>query len=195
MAILDKYKETSKNPLHWKSRNPIEDFKKAINKYISNPQGMKLVDVGCDEGKEVALLSKLGFNVEGVDIEPEFIKRAKKRLPALKFKKGDAEKKLPYKANTFDVVFSSNTLCYTNLNKSIPELIRILKRDGFLIISLDKRMVDLRSKDIMQKEDIRQAKKLIKEKAKLLYMRKRKRIDMNPFMHKHLYYVVVARKR
>lgn len=92
----------------------------------------KILDIGCGSGKFIADLHNAGFkNVHGCDgfLEPE--------LPGFNnFKKCTFDKKLPYKDNTFDVLFLSEVIEHIdNPNFLLSESHRILKPTGILILN------------------------------------------------------------
>ena len=102
-------------------------------------QGMKLLDVACGTGVVALTASRLGVEVEGIDLTPELISRAIENSKIMglkaKFVEGDAEF-LPYKENEFDVILSQ----YGHMFAPRPavvvkELVRVLKPGGILAFS------------------------------------------------------------
>ena len=105
-----------------------------------------ILDVGCGYGRFTILLANAGYKIEGVDITPSFIlkarKEAKKNGLQLKFKIGDM-KKLPYQEKSFDAI-----ICMWSVFMEIPkkedqlkvlrEIIRVLRPKGYAIIELPK---------------------------------------------------------
>ena len=73
-------------------------------KFSGARQGMKLLDVACGTGVVALTASRLGVEVEGIDLTPELINRAIENSKIMglkaKFVEGDAEF-LPYKENDF----------------------------------------------------------------------------------------------
>lgn len=107
-----------------------------IKKYINKTD--KILEIGCGSGN---LLKELDCdNIYGIDISSGMVNECKKILPKGKFSVGDAEN-LHFKNNTFDKVIISEVLYYLpDLNKSINEAFRVLKKDGLLLItSLNKK--------------------------------------------------------
>jgi len=129
--IKDKYNTTAKN---WnKVWTKSEDYNSKIIKFInnSNPE-TKFLSVGIGKGD---FESKLKYkNISGVDISKEMIKICKTNNPKFKLLVRNAEK-LPYKENSFDIVFARNYLRnFVNPTKAFKEMHRVLKVGGQLII-------------------------------------------------------------
>ncbi|MEI6553285.1 MAG: class I SAM-dependent methyltransferase, partial [bacterium] len=114
---MDKqYLNKATNSRHWELReNQAKAYLEVLHKQLGDLDGLKLLDVGCAAGIDVAYFADHGIEAEGVDLEASFIKEASKKYPNLKFSVGDAEN-LPYENSTFDIVFCINTLFYTDLN-------------------------------------------------------------------------------
>ena len=90
----------------------IKFVKWVINKHKIST-GNKLLDVACGTGNNTILL-KDDFKTTGVDISPEMLKLAKKKLPGVKFIKGDM-KTLALKER-FDVIVCMFASIAYNLN-------------------------------------------------------------------------------
>ena len=54
-----------------------------------NPQAKQVLDVACGTGRHAAELTKLGFAVDGIDLEPTFITTAAARCPLGRFRVAD----------------------------------------------------------------------------------------------------------
>lgn len=79
-------------------------------------------------------------NITSGDIDKENLKNAKKILPELKFVYLDAQKKFPFKSNTFDKVIFTDVLEHLPNEKiALGEINRVLKASGNLIISVPKK--------------------------------------------------------
>ncbi len=105
----------------------------------------RVLDVCCGQGPDVLELVRRGFaNVEGLDRSHYLIQRArsqaKKEGLGVKFKEGDA-RKLPYAADTFDVVtILGNSFGYFETIEDdmrvLKEVRRVLKPWGRLLIDV-----------------------------------------------------------
>lgn len=108
----------------------------------------KLLDVGCGCGREAIALSKLGFEVVGVDIVFEMVKNAhlftSKNGHKIEFCNMNLMN-LGIKRKSFDAVFlASQVLGHIpkreNRVKVLKDVREILKEDGLLIISVHSRL-------------------------------------------------------
>lgn len=88
------------------------------------------LDIGCGTGRHTATLSQFAEQTTGLDIAPGMLARAKQSYPALSFVLGDAEQ-LPWRANTFALIFSSMVLqwCRRPL-MALSEIKRVLQPGG-----------------------------------------------------------------
>ena len=116
-----------------KEYNVASNFGK--NKYI--------MDYGCGPGYGSAILSKKATKVLGVDIYRKPLDYAKKtynNIPNLSFQKISPKLPLPFNDQTFDVIVSRHVIEHiTNVQNSLYELKRILKKGGILIIMTPNR--------------------------------------------------------
>ncbi len=95
----------------------------------------KILDVGCGTGNALALMAKENREAEyyGIDISAQMIKNAREKtgnLANFEFKIANSEN-IPYKDNSFHLVFSSNSFHhYPNPLKALKEIKRVLKDGG-----------------------------------------------------------------
>ncbi|PIN98824.1 MAG: hypothetical protein COT90_02485 [Candidatus Diapherotrites archaeon CG10_big_fil_rev_8_21_14_0_10_31_34] len=100
---------------------------------INKEKRGKLLDLGCIKGEFSLELEKKGWNVFGADISSALIETKKKGIKSIKF---DFEKPFPFKNNSFDVVFAGEIIEHIfDTDFFVSELNRILKPNGFLVIS------------------------------------------------------------
>lgn len=94
----------------------------------------KILDAGCAFGNLLSLLDENNYTTYGVDISQYAINKAKKITKA-QLVLGDLNKKLPYKDNFFDAVFSLDVIEHLDSPyKFLLEMHRILKKGGILFI-------------------------------------------------------------
>lgn len=131
----------------WKKRTdlPTPVRFNFFDRYIK--ENDKVLDCGCYDGYMLHQLSTFKYiRISGVDISLKAIEKAKENLVGIEHV--DLEhcpiEEMPYKDNFFDVVICSQTL--EHLKEPIvalKEMMRVLKDDGKLIVSIPNR------KDIM----------------------------------------------
>lgn len=102
---------------------------------LGNIEGKTVLDYGCGDGDNSLILAKRGANVIGVDISPELIEIAEKRMLAngittnTKFLVGSAHD-LPIPDESIDIVFGIAILHHLDLQESAREVFRVLKKGG-----------------------------------------------------------------
>ena len=100
---------------------------------------MKLLDVACGTGVVALTASRVGAEVEGVDLTPELVSRANENSKIMgleaKFIEGDAEF-LPYKEQEFDIILSQYGHMFApRPSVVVKELARVLNPGGILAFS------------------------------------------------------------
>jgi len=98
--------------------------------------GKKILDIGCAYGYFLKHCWDSGARVYGMDNSLHAVKIAKRLLPEGKILSGNAENKLPFKYNYFDIVVAFDLIEHlTSPYKFLTETSRILKKDGLLFIA------------------------------------------------------------
>lgn len=108
-----------------------------------NKQGsvkkLKLLDVGCGNGRLSHFLKKEPIEYIGIDNNRTMLRIAKKKNPQAKFRYGDVCK-LPFPARSFDTVWSIAVLHHlpnkTLQLKALREIKRVLIRGGSLMLTV-----------------------------------------------------------
>jgi D-alanine-D-alanine ligase len=116
-----------------------------FSRYVNLTQDDKILDLSCGQGRHSLELARRSFrNVEGLDRSRYLIQKAKtqakKECLCVKFREGEA-RVLPYKADTFDVVFIlGNSFGYfETINddlRVLREVFRVLKPWGRILIDV-----------------------------------------------------------
>jgi len=117
---------------NWYERN--KEALKANNKDIPlllielyNIKPKRVLEVGCNVGDQLLLLKKLGYaNLWGIELQDYAVEIARKRASGINIVKGSAFY-IPYKANFFDVVFTSGLLIHISpddIEKVLDEIYR-----------------------------------------------------------------------
>lgn len=97
----------------------------------------RVLDVGCGTGKHSQLLSETGLDVDGLDLEPEFVRIAQKRNPAGSFSVGDMtafEVSQPYDAVTCLFGSIGYAVDDARLRRAVTCLGRAVRRGGLVIL-------------------------------------------------------------
>lgn len=107
---------------------------------IDGSRGEKLLDFGCGNGAHAAYFASKGFEVYGVDVVPQAIEQAKKRLPnyAKHFIVIEPNQDIEPLFNTkFDILFANQSLYYVSqLEKTLLQLESLLKPGGVVYFTM-----------------------------------------------------------
>lgn len=191
--FLTEIEGVSEEESHWLKRDSFAT--KAIDvysRYLGDLTNIRLLDIGCAQGREVSLFNHHGIKAEGVDANPEYLAAAVKAYPDILFSEGNIEK-LPFSSNVFDAVFCLNVIFYTDPSKSLPEIERVLKPGGVGIVSLDQKIVKLEDSSIIHADNADEVIALFKQ-SEILEKTYGERVDELPWRHQHYFYHVVFRK-
>ncbi|HEX3617408.1 MAG TPA: methyltransferase domain-containing protein [Solirubrobacteraceae bacterium] len=117
--------------------NPVIAIEQAVvgELLAARPSGTAL-DAACGTGRHARTLVDLGHTVEGFDLTPEMIERARVSVPEASFEVADL-RKLRYADASFQTVVCGLALAHLpELEVAIAELSRVLAGGGQLIISV-----------------------------------------------------------
>jgi 2-polyprenyl-6-hydroxyphenyl methylase/3-demethylubiquinone-9 3-methyltransferase len=108
--------------------------KKLFNDLKVSPQGKAALEVGCGGGILCEEIARMGFDVTGIDPSEHSLQiatsHAKGSRLRINYEQGTGEA-LPYRDNSFDIVFCCDVLEHVrNLPKVISEISRVLKPGG-----------------------------------------------------------------
>jgi len=104
-----------------------------------NAKTIKVLDIGCSSAILTNEISKTlkKSQVTGLDSYKAAIQFARSKYPHIAFVAADAHK-LPFKDKRFDLVICTETLEHViDPKKALEEMVRVLKKDGRGIISMD----------------------------------------------------------
>ena len=97
---------------------------------------LRVLDVGCGEGRFGAELARRGFAVGGVDVAEEPLRRARAREPGLELRIVPAEGRWPLADASFDVVWAGETIEHVADTVGwLSEVHRVLRTGGRLLLS------------------------------------------------------------
>lgn len=101
-------------------------------------ENKNILDFACGNGENAFLSAQLGSNAVGIDISPDAIEYANKKKFDLKleskcnFQVMDGEN-LTFEDNYFDLAIEYGALHHVELNPTLSELSRVLKKDGEML--------------------------------------------------------------
>jgi SAM-dependent methyltransferase len=108
---------------------------KAMLERVAGRRIATALDVGCGEGRFCRMLGKLGIATTGVDPTQALLRRARDLDPAGDYLEGRAEA-LGFADASFELVVSYLTLIdIPDIRAAIPEMVRVLKPGGTLLIA------------------------------------------------------------
>lgn len=106
-----------------------------LDKYrMPNLSGQKVIDIGCGAGLMLKCLERYGTTI-GVDLSMQALEFCGKR-GSTKLCQADAAS-LPFKDNSFDLITSLDLIEHLEGDKkALTEFLRILKPEGFLVLTV-----------------------------------------------------------
>jgi 2-polyprenyl-3-methyl-5-hydroxy-6-metoxy-1,4-benzoquinol methylase len=97
---------------------------------------LRVLDVGCAEGPLTAELAHAGFDVVGLDVAEEPLRRARERHPELDFRRIRDDGAWPLQDASFDAVWAGETIEHVaDTARWLSELRRVLRSGGSLLLS------------------------------------------------------------
>lgn len=107
-----------------------------LDRYLhTNGRGLRLLDVGCGTGHQLAELRQRGYDIAGVDGSQEMLNHARLLNPDAELCQSDVER-LPFPDASFDVVISVEVFRYLpDVSGCICEIGRVLKPGGFCLVT------------------------------------------------------------
>ncbi len=112
-------------------------LQKKVLRQIPFSSKSRILDVGCATGNVLRILSEAGTKIlAGIDISPEMIKRAEKKLGSKAKLIVASVEDIPFPSNYFDFVINTEAFHhFSNPKKAVKEMTRVLKKGGLLYIS------------------------------------------------------------
>ncbi|MFP5387386.1 MAG: bifunctional 2-polyprenyl-6-hydroxyphenol methylase/3-demethylubiquinol 3-O-methyltransferase UbiG [Bacteriovoracia bacterium] len=114
-----------------------------FDKFISDWQGQKVLDVGCGGGFTCEFMAKRGARVSGIDLSAASIETAREHAREsglnITYQKGEGEN-IPFEDSSFDIVTCVDVLEHVpDLTKVLSEIHRVLRPGGtFLFDTINK---------------------------------------------------------
>ena len=105
---------------------------------LGDIRGKTVLDLGCGKGENLVPLAKRGAKVIGIDISPDLVRLANKRI-TLAGIKADVVVGSAYQTclpdESIDVIFCIALIHHLDIPEVCSEISRILKRDGFVVLA------------------------------------------------------------
>lgn len=121
------------------------EYMKKLSKKLKEMRFKRILDLGCGTGRHLLCLSKLGFDVHGINSSETGAKLSRKRLEEKNLKTnlkiGDIYDGLPYPENFFDAIISTQVIHHSTIDKIrklVKEIERVLKPIGLIFITVPK---------------------------------------------------------
>lgn len=126
---------------YWKDQDELSDlpYKWPVLKELFPDRALRLLDFGCGKGviTEKIRLLRPAYTIHGVDISTRALAVAKKRIKSGRFRLINESQRIPYPADTFDIVLASDVLEHIyDTRTAFQEIARVLKPGGTLIITV-----------------------------------------------------------
>ncbi|HEY2718015.1 MAG TPA: class I SAM-dependent methyltransferase [Solirubrobacteraceae bacterium] len=97
---------------------------------------LRVLDVGCGEGQLTAAIAEAGFDVLGVDVAEEPLRRARALHPGLELLRVEPDGQWPLPDAGFDVIWAGETIEHvTDTAGWLSQLRRLLRSGGRLLLS------------------------------------------------------------
>lgn len=113
---------------------------KYIDIFLNSLEGIKVLDVGCGNGRDCKYISQKGFEINGIDLSVGMLEIAKERVSNGKFEIMDITS-ITYQDNSYDGIISNCSLFHVSveeLPKTLESFRKILKPNGKLLLILQE---------------------------------------------------------
>jgi len=127
----------------WSARRIEEEVaacpRRRIARYFMDylPKDEPILEAGCGLGAWVIYLGDQGFDIAGIDNDPQVIGRLKERRPSLKVTAGDI-RRLPYEAGSLGAVISLGVMEHfeEGCDEAMRETWRVLRPGGLFFFTV-----------------------------------------------------------
>lgn len=137
-GVIDDYNDIAKEYAEEFFYDKSDD--KYIDLFLQSLDGIKVLDVGCGNGRDCKYMSEKGFDVNGIDLSTGMLSIAKEKVPNGKFEIMDITD-ITYLDNSYDGIISNCSLFHIpseELPKTLESFRRILKPNGKLLLILQE---------------------------------------------------------
>ncbi len=136
-----------KGKAHWAVELDPSKFAQEFAEKMAVEKSLKVLEIGCGNGRDSIYFARAGYETTAIDVAKSAVTLAQQNAAEAEvnctFTVANAEK-MPFKDGSFDALFSVSVLHSSNLNLSIPETARVLRKGGvaFIHIYADTTMAD-----------------------------------------------------
>jgi SAM-dependent methyltransferase len=99
--------------------------------------GVRALELGCGTGVFLERVAASGARITAIDLSSDLLARARARLAEtanVALVRGNAEK-MPFPDRSFDAVYGSSILHHLSLDRSLAEVLRLLRPGGLLVFA------------------------------------------------------------
>jgi ubiquinone/menaquinone biosynthesis C-methylase UbiE len=98
--------------------------------------GLRVLDVGCGDGRFAVEIADAGATVIGVDVAEAALERARARAPQVDFRRVEPDAALPFEDGSFDLVWASEVIEHVaDTARWLSEVRRVLAPRGVLLVT------------------------------------------------------------
>ena len=136
-AVYDAFYANYYDKIYENKERDVEQLKIIVS-YAKNKKFVKFLDVGCGTGYHVHLLTKMKYDVVGLDKSKSMITKAQSKYANCEFIEGDILKNNLFDYNSFTHILCLNKTFYIIKDKDtfFENCALLLNQDGILIIHL-----------------------------------------------------------
>ena len=106
--------------------------------WLTSAEPIAVLELGAGTGKLTERLVALGHDVHATDPDPAMLEILKARLPGVRTAEAVAEE-IPGPDNAYDVVVGAQCFHWFDVDRAIPEIVRVLKPGGSLSLTWNER--------------------------------------------------------
>ena len=116
----------------------LEERKARLRQSLGGiPVGAPVLDAGCGSGEFLLFLSRLGYEVTGIDLSPEAISKSRATAPGVRLEVASLERGLPFASGVFAAVWCTEVLEHLfDIHAALVELNRVLIPGGLLVLTV-----------------------------------------------------------
>ena len=113
---------------------------------LGSVKGKDVLEVGCGAAQFGIMLAERGARVTGIDLSAEQLKHARRNISAagvaMKVVRGNAEDLSRFRPRSFDLVVSDYAAGFMDLDRLLPQLMRVLRPGGRVVLSWTSPIMD-----------------------------------------------------